>query len=218
VSLTTRLQIPYPAGGDIDDVPNWMNQMAVKLDSIIGPVSHGTLGNRPASSVATPGIADRFYYATDVDPDTLPDRGNISGQLYRDNGTGWDPIGPFAAKMAVGNFSSPAATGNQDITGLGFQPKVVEFTYVDDNGTSLQAMMGQGAMSATSQWALWIRSRASSSDTTHQWQTTAAIWAGDLAGSVVYRALFSSMLPDGFRLNWATTGGTNLKVGYKAWG
>jgi hypothetical protein len=218
VSLTTRLQIPYPAGGDTDDVPNWMNQLAVKLDGMVAPMSHGTLTNRPTSSVGTPGIADRFYYATDVDPDTLTDRGNVNGQLYRDNGTGWDPVGPFASKIAAGNFSSPASTGNQDTTGLGFSPKMVEFTFSDQNSTSLQAMGGEGVMTATQQWSLCWRSRASSNNTVNDWRTTACICMVDLSSTVQYRATFVSMLGDGFRINWATTAGTGLKVGWKAWG
>lgn len=89
MSVTSRLGLSYPAGTDPADVPAWMNALAVELDGMIAPTTHGPFGSRPTSSVATPGIADRMYYATDV----APDGSGRLGVLYRDNGTGWDAVG-----------------------------------------------------------------------------------------------------------------------------
>ncbi len=220
MATTSRLAIPYPAGTDLDDVPNWMNQMAVKLDAIIAPFSHGALASRPVSTVGTPGIADRFYYATDVDPDTVTDRANVNGQLYRDNGTGWDPVGPFASKMAIGSFNPPAVTGTFDVTGLGFQPKLVKFTmtYTDQSDTAFA--FGEGAASSsTNRRVMYIRG-SSGSELRRRWYTNRCIVDLDISGTIVESADLVSMLADGFRLNFTVVPSTssNHIVAWEAWG
>lgn len=222
MATTTRLAIPYPAltGTDIDDVPSWMNQMAVRLDAIIAPTSHGPLASRPVSTGGSPGIADRIYVATDVNPTSIPDAAGGSMVVYRDTGTGWVAVGPFASKFHLGTFTSPATNSSVDYTGLGFQPKYVEFAFMDNNATTLQAQSGQGGMDGTTMWSMYSRSRESSGDSVGEYTSAFAIRVLDLAGLIKWKAIFGAFLADGFRLTWQDTSGGagNLRVVYKAWG
>jgi len=219
---TTRLAIPYPAldGSNIDDVPDWMNQMAVRLDAIIAPVSHGPLGSRPVSSGGSPGIADRIYVATDVNPATIPDAAGGAMVVYRDTGTGWVAIGPFASKFHLGTFLGPGTNGDVDYTGLGFQPKYVEFDFHDMNATTLQSQSGTGGMDGSIMWSMYSRSRESSGDSVGEYTNGFAIRVLDLASAIKWKAIFGAFLADGFRLTWQDTSGGagNLRVVYKAWG
>jgi microcystin-dependent protein len=81
MATTPRWALPYPAGADDANVPMWMQNLAVALDDHAKD-SQGLLANRPVSTGGSPGKQGRYYWATD------------NGILYRDNGTGWDAIGP----------------------------------------------------------------------------------------------------------------------------
>lgn len=68
-----------PAGAD---VPYWMRDMALKLDTAAID-AQGTIGNRPVSTVQQPGKAGRYYTTTD----------EVGGRrTYRDHGAGWDEL------------------------------------------------------------------------------------------------------------------------------
>lgn len=103
MSNTARWGLPYPAGTDLPDVPQWMHDLAVSLDDHAKD-TQGTLANRPTSSGGSPGKYGRYYFVTG-DPDSTQ-----NGRLYRDNGAGWDEIqvGPIAkadlATDALNNF------------------------------------------------------------------------------------------------------------------
>lgn len=93
--LSARLKIRSPALTDTADVPRDIQNVANDIDNaLIG--STGLLAARPTSTVGTPGIVDRFYFATDDGP---------SGTLYRDTGTGWVAIGPSI--IADGAVTTP---------------------------------------------------------------------------------------------------------------
>lgn len=226
MALTPRLAIPHPAvdGSDIDNVPDWMNQMAVRLDAIIPPTSHGPLASRPASSGGSPGIADRLYVATDVNPSAVPDAAGGSTVVYRDNGAGWDAIGPFASKIGMGAFSPPIVTGNQDITGLGFKPKLVELQYALTNLTAFQNLLfGVGAFTETFQYAAFVRENAVGD--LYYIQNEATVVHIDTTGSGTSTSYGASkgspaMLTDGFRINWTAVQGSNTgyRIIWKAWG
>jgi hypothetical protein len=78
-SVTTRLRLPYPALTDTADGPAAFQALAVALD-IAAIDDQGAFSARPVSSPAQPGIKGRYYWATD------------QAILYRDNGTGYDPV------------------------------------------------------------------------------------------------------------------------------
>lgn len=100
MATTTRWELRYPTGGDAPDVPLWMHELATDLDGVAMD-DQGLLGNRPTSTVASPGKRGRYWYATD------------NGRLYRDNGTGWDevPIGS-GQRVEVGDYKHSLQAAN----------------------------------------------------------------------------------------------------------
>lgn len=78
-SVTTRLQLPYPALTDTADGPAAFQALAVALDKAAID-DQGAFSARPVSTPGQPGIKGRYYWATD------------QAILYRDNGTGYDPV------------------------------------------------------------------------------------------------------------------------------
>lgn len=85
---TTRWGHRYPAGAEDANGPLAFQNLATDLDAVAMDDS-GTLAARPVSSVGTPGKRGRYYWATDA------------GRLYRDNGQGWDEIGPSITPPGV---------------------------------------------------------------------------------------------------------------------
>src|SRR5437588_12919595 len=86
--LTARLKLPYPGladGPDGADVPYWVQALADALD-VAAIDDQGILADRPVSTSGSPGIKGR-YYMVKGDPDSTQ-----NGILYRDEGTGWDPV------------------------------------------------------------------------------------------------------------------------------
>lgn len=76
MGTTTRLSLRYPELSDSADVPRDIKNLANDLDSAAIYAS-GTFSARPASTVGSPGIAGRYYFATDT------------SRLYLDTGTAW---------------------------------------------------------------------------------------------------------------------------------
>lgn len=224
MALTPRLAIPHPAidGSDIDNVPDWMNQMAVRLDAIIPPTSHGPLASRPVSSGGSPGIADRLYVATDVNPAAVPDAAGGSTVVYRDNGVGWDAIGPFASKVAMGAFNPPSTISSQTITGLGFKPKLVEFQFARTSLGEGAAQIGMGAFTEIFQYAAYTRSSTSGDLIWFQNEATVVHIDAPISGLTEWSASkgIPAMVADGFSITWSivSTPNTAARVIWKAWG
>jgi hypothetical protein len=219
MSATSRLGLLYPAGTDPADVPQWMHDLAVQLDGMVGPVSHGTLAARPVSTVGSPGIADRFYHATDVAPASVVDPSG-NGQYYRDTGTAWQAIGPYVSKVKIGTMISMVATGNVDIVGLGFQPKLVKFVFGYNDQSDAAFEMGQGAaMSSTNRYCFYIRG-SSGAELRRRFYNNRCIVSLDSSGNIAVSADLVSMLADGFRLNFTvTSAGYSLhQISWEAWG
>jgi hypothetical protein len=102
---TTKYQLPFPLPSDNNDVPADMQALANAIDGIIAGFSSGTLANRPVSTAGSPGIQDRYFYATD------------NGLLYRDTGTSWVTIG--AQFGQAGDTSTLAFGGAPALGGTG---------------------------------------------------------------------------------------------------
>lgn len=80
---TTKYALPTLAGTDpISGTDEWAVAAMGAIDPLLAPSDQGVLASRPVSSGGSPGKIGRTYKATDT------------GQLFRDNGTGWDEI-PF---------------------------------------------------------------------------------------------------------------------------
>lgn len=91
---TTRLALPYPQASDPDNVPSYMQQLADRIDSIIGLEGYGTLAARPAA-----GNEGFKYFATDQ-----TGAGGTQGVLYYDNGSGWVTVNPNLAFAGSGGL------------------------------------------------------------------------------------------------------------------
>lgn len=107
-STTSRLAIPFPLGTDPVNVPSDMENLANRIDGIIGAESSGTLANRPAF-----GNAGFKYFATDQ-----TNSGGTLGVWYYDTGSSWDPINP----------ATPDAVYNPGGTFTKLQSGLVNFT------------------------------------------------------------------------------------------
>lgn len=78
---STKWSLPTLAGADlINQTDEYSVALTGAIDPLLAPSDQGALASRPVSTVGSPGKSGRTYFATDT------------GQLFRDNGTGWDEI------------------------------------------------------------------------------------------------------------------------------
>lgn len=118
--------------------------------------------------------------------------------------------GDSITNAAAGTQTSPAATGNQAVTGLGFQPDFVLFIWsrhtADDGSTNGNALLGIGAAtSSTARWALQGRTTHSelNAETAKIQRTDHCIVSlNTTADSINGSADFVSMDSGGFTINW----------------
>jgi hypothetical protein len=113
----------------------------------------------------------------------------------------------MAFSTKVGSFTCPASTGNQSVTGLGFQPKAVIFlgSETDTDESKANALMSIGwATSSTARHTVSLVSLdAYATSFARRYQSNAGILAST-AAIVRYLADFVSMDADGFTINWST--------------
>ena len=126
-------------------------------------------------------------------------------------------------KVAQGVLAQPTSTGNQSVTGAGFQPSVVLFDGGDKatvDGFEDNAEMVFGvATSSTERAAIWIGSVSRTSPYPSDTDlSTSAVIRSLTAGtpSVDAVADFVSMDSDGFTINWSTADATQRRVGWIA--
>lgn len=117
----------------------------------------------------------------------------------------------------AGQFTMPGSTGNQSVTGLGFQPKFIFFFYQiatanNSYGSVLKSIGGIGFTDGTNQASLGGAFGASR--TTQQPFTTKCIH-GSNAGSA---ASIVSMDSDGFTVNWSNVTDSGSLIQFLALG
>ncbi|HEX2271978.1 MAG TPA: hypothetical protein VHH35_20715, partial [Pyrinomonadaceae bacterium] len=117
----------------------------------------------------------------------------------------------------AGSFGGSGSTGNQSITGIGFQPKVVLFQYnmATSDGSHGDSVIGFGVGISSSERRVSGDYSVNNSATSNHaaWnQTTSCIYTP--SGSS--RADFVSMDADGFTINWVNSG--SMLVQYLALG
>jgi hypothetical protein len=126
--------------------------------------------------------------------------------------------GDVSAKVL--NWQMATATGNQSVTGIGFQPDVVIHAHSGSGnlamGTSgTNAGIGLGVMDKNgNQWASEIFSvdAAATSDAQRGQQTNAALFALNNALTVTKKASYVSMDADGFTINYSTANANAAQV------
>lgn len=155
----------------------------------------------------------------DADGFTLNWNLTVAGRVIR-----YVALGGDVASAQAGTFNSNAGTGNQAVTGVGFQPKLVLFitsrTSTTANGVTTSGNHGMclgAAKSSTERWAVSARyaDNAAAGDVV---QITAdnRCFINGLPGLFV-DADFVSMDADGFTVNITTAGG-QVGVSYLALG
>src|SRR4051794_1979531 len=95
---TANYSIPTIDGSadTIDTGDDQINAALTAIDAAMVGFASGTFAGRPTSSVGTPGIAGRRYYATDL------------GIEYFDTGTGWRPAGAHSGQVvSTGRSTAP---------------------------------------------------------------------------------------------------------------
>ena len=124
----------------------------------------------------------------------------------------------------VGTFAQPNSTGNQSITGVGFQPKIVLFwmSAPTGNGSAANVQWGQGVATSSSN-RLYFSSSADNNVTnyTGERRATKTSCIGLVAvasATVTVEADFVSMDSDGFTVNWTTVDATARIITYLALG
>lgn len=131
----------------------------------------------------------------------------------------------MAVQTKVGSFSASTSTGNQSITGVGFQPKAIIFygnSRANDTTVSPGLFSAIGvAVSSTQRWALNItgEDNLANSNTKRRSENDACYVLMDpVTGSVLREADFVSMDADGFTVNWVDTDATAHMINYFAIG
>jgi len=134
------------------------------------------------------------------------------------------------ANVLVGHFLSNTVTGDQDVLGIGFEPKAVIFFNANDaagvNFLTNEGAAFRGIADTGLEYASGIL-KAQTSVTTVQASryigfVNAAIqsWTVPSPVPVVqsHQASLVTFLPDGFRINWSLTSVTPMAVGYMVFG
>lgn len=118
-------------------------------------------------------------------------------------------------KIGTISGSTLGTTGNKNITGVGFTPKLVRFTVLGTSSTSV-AFASTGAMTSSNQY---YAATASSSGGYARVSSTSACIAVVTAGSTTLNlsAAYVSMNADGFTINVTAAFGT-FDVAYEAYG
>ena len=168
--------------------------------------------------LSTNGSAD--FVSNDSDGFTI----NVTQSFSATSIAHYIAIGGTDVSALVGSFDSNTTTGNQSVTGVGFQPKSVLFGFAAKNTT--------GALDATASslgvgWGLSSSSRGSTNhfintDVSTNSQaielTTRCIVHITAALAIDEEADYVSNDADGFTVNWVTKSATAIKIGYVALG
>lgn len=140
-----------------------------------------------------------------------------SGQYLKTQGAAANPAWDTTPKIKVGTFTRDlsAAAGNVSITGVGFVPRLLQFTY--GSAAASKIFSGAGAMTATDQWARFeaMEDGYESSDTS----TSHGIYLSNESGTN-QQAAYVSFDADGFTLAWTKAGSPTgtITIGYVAIG
>lgn len=171
------------------------------------------------------GATSSTYVLTDTDVGST-----IKVRVRETNSAGYAEVTSTASAVVasnlqskVGSFTSAAGTGNQSVTGVGFQPKVVIFFGAGASAVDMTQVFGV-AVSSSQRWvaAAYADDAASPMDANRLFLSDACLATVTAAAAIDRRADFVSMDADGFTVNWSVAsaatiyylalGGNNLQV------
>jgi hypothetical protein len=116
----------------------------------------------------------------------------------------------MAISRYLGTFSSSNAAASQAITGVGFQPQLVEiFSALGLNAAATSSRKIYGATDGTNQFATEsvIITAQNPSNTFRSFKNTKCVLSHTGGGAIYHEADITSLDADGFTLNWTTIGG-----------
>lgn len=115
----------------------------------------------------------------------------------------------------VGSFTASAGTGNKAVTGVGFRPKRVDFTFLSGAGTT-NASIGNGSMDAAGNQHVEIKaSDGSAASQNSATDGCIGVPAATINSNFYNKAAFVSMDGDGFTVNFSIHTAP-VPVGYRA--
>jgi hypothetical protein len=128
----------------------------------------------------------------------------------------------------TGSFDSSTTAGTQDITGVGFQPKLLMLATQGRSastsvGSTAELTLGASA-SSTERGVAWFEDPDALADSDNEMETlnaTIVSWRDRTAANTFTlrgSADFASFLPNGFRLNWTSVEATGRQILYVAFG
>lgn len=130
--------------------------------------------------------------------------------------------GSDITNVMSGSFASNTTTGNQSVTGVGFQPDIVflfgtlQATSAASNNNSQYSF---GVMTPTAQWSTATKSQNAQTtmNTSRAFSNTRCFTMVASASNIVFQDMsFVSMDSDGFTFNINTAGGLAILIGYMA--
>lgn len=129
----------------------------------------------------------------------------------------------MALSTKAGQFTTPSSTGNNSITGLGFQPELVFFfgndntsdTWLDDY-VFYFGVAGDSSNQACIE--VFSDDGVTTSNVASRYDKANCFGSINVAATSQTRGAFVSMDADGFTINWTTASATQRKVNYIALG
>lgn len=194
-------------GSEIGDIviirptTQWADNVADVLD-----VAHDNDGSLKDDSVDTDQIANGA-----VEPDQLASNAVETTKIAAGAVTPAKRAGGYK----IGTWTA-SATGDEAITGLGFQPKMVEFRFLHADGTTL-SRSGWGVADGSSQFAVAMAVSDNPTAAVDS-NVTVCILGITGSGSILVRGTLVSFDADGFTVNMNVVNSGPHTIGYIAYG
>lgn len=219
IAANARVGIGWATGNLDADASSW-----VAMDNLSSTDTarrqSATSCIRGASAITSEDPLSAALVSFNADGFTLNWAATVSGTIIHYLALGGsDPTNAFAD-----SFNSNTVTGNQAVTGVGFQPDVVLLlatSQVAPVGADVHAKFSLGCMqSTTKRWALALTADDAISMTAamdaETLQRTDSCFLSLNSPALDSRADFVSMNADGFTINWIDAPATAIVIGYLA--
>lgn len=176
--------------------------------------------------------SDKCFCMLSITGDTIVQEGDVTALITDGITVNWSTTDGTAdyhhvlllkgVKVACETAAARSGTGDQDITGFGFNPKIEFFENIQTTsaGVTTAAQMGFGAwLSSSSRFHIWTSDQDAQGNAVSDRELAEdrCISIRNSAGTLVSQADFVSQISDGCRINWSlngTTGTRMLVVGF----
>lgn len=160
---TSRLSLRYPSTSDTADVPRDIGNLASDIDNA-AIFSKGTFASRPTSTVGSPGIDGRYYFATDT------------SRLYLDTGTSWVEVASGTDSVTSAMIAVNAVETAELADGAVTAPKI---------NSTVAGYLGLTSGATTRRWSLSAATERTSTSTTYVDVTGTSLSIDDVLGNLV---------------------------------